>query len=111
MIFGDISQIFIGSWISAQKRDTRAILLKTASVRVSCIQNTQIREETIAKVFGKGDTFWTYHDHKYVSQVIRKYLLGCMYRDGICPSRVGEIYFGLTRLSISTPLASMWLKS
>jgi hypothetical protein len=30
------------------------------SVRVSCIQNTQIREETIAKVFGKVDTFWTY---------------------------------------------------
>jgi hypothetical protein len=29
-------------------------------VRVSCIQNTQIREETTAKVFGKVDTFWTY---------------------------------------------------
>jgi hypothetical protein len=29
-------------------------------VRVSCIQNTQIRGETIAKVFGKVDTFWTY---------------------------------------------------
>jgi hypothetical protein len=54
------SRIFTGSWISAQKRDTRAILLKTASVRVSCIQNTQIRGETIAKVFGKVDTFWTY---------------------------------------------------
>jgi hypothetical protein len=38
-----------------------AILLKTAFVRVSCIQNTQIRGETIAKVFGKVDTFWTYH--------------------------------------------------
>jgi hypothetical protein len=60
MIFGDFSRIFTGSWISAQKRDTRAILLKTASVRVSCIQNTQIRGETIAKVFGKVDTFWTY---------------------------------------------------
>jgi hypothetical protein len=29
-------------------------------VRVSCIQNTQIRGETIAKVFGKVYTFWTY---------------------------------------------------
>jgi hypothetical protein len=37
-----------------------AILLKTALVRVSCIQNTQIRGETIAKVFGKVNTFWTY---------------------------------------------------
>jgi hypothetical protein len=43
-----------------KKRDTGAILLKTASVRVSYIQNTQIRGETIAKVFGKVDTFWTY---------------------------------------------------
>jgi hypothetical protein len=41
-------------------RFTRAVLLKTASVRVSCIQNTQIRGETIAKVFEKVDTFWTY---------------------------------------------------
>jgi hypothetical protein len=49
------------SWISAQKQDTMAILLKTVLVRVSCIQNTQIRGETIAKVFGKVDTFWTYH--------------------------------------------------
>jgi hypothetical protein len=58
-------QYFLGffpeSWISAQKRDTKAILLKTALVRVSCIQNTQIRGETIAKVFGKLDTFWMYH--------------------------------------------------
>jgi hypothetical protein len=53
--------IFPESWISAQKRDTRAILLKTALVRVSCIQNIQIRGETTAKVFGKVDTFWTYH--------------------------------------------------
>jgi hypothetical protein len=60
MIFYDFSRIFTESWISAQKRDTRAILLKTVSVRVSCIQNTQIRGETIAKVFGKVDTFWTY---------------------------------------------------
>jgi hypothetical protein len=43
-----------------KKRDTRAILLKIALVRVSCIQNTQIRGETIAKVFRKVDTFWTY---------------------------------------------------
>jgi hypothetical protein len=61
MIFGDFSRIFTESWISAQKQDSRAILLKTASVRVSCIQNTQIRGETIAKVFGKVNTFWTYH--------------------------------------------------
>jgi hypothetical protein len=54
------SGIFHESSISAQKQDTRAILLKTALVHVSCIQNTQIREETIAKVFGKVDTFWTY---------------------------------------------------
>jgi hypothetical protein len=47
--------------ISAQKQDTRAILIKIASIRFSCIQNTQIRGETIAKVFRKVDTFWTYH--------------------------------------------------
>jgi hypothetical protein len=35
-----------------------------ALVRVSCIQNTQIRGETTAKVFGKVDTFWTYHPHE-----------------------------------------------
>jgi hypothetical protein len=60
MIFAVFSGIFPESWISAQKRDTRAILLKTSLVRVSCIQNTQIRGETTAKVFGKVDTFWTY---------------------------------------------------
>jgi hypothetical protein len=60
MIFAVFSGIFPESWISAQKQDTRAILLKTALVRVSCIQNTQIRGETTAKVFGKVDTFWTY---------------------------------------------------
>jgi hypothetical protein len=60
MIFANFSQIFTESWISTQKRDTRAILLKTALVHVSCIQNTQIRGETIAEVFGKVDTFWTY---------------------------------------------------
>jgi hypothetical protein len=43
-----------------KKRDTRAILLKTTLVRVSCIQNTQIRGKTIAKVFRKVHTFWTY---------------------------------------------------
>jgi hypothetical protein len=30
------------------------------SVHVSCIQNTQITGETIAKMFGKVDKFWTY---------------------------------------------------
>jgi hypothetical protein len=59
-IFAIFSGIFPESRISAQKRDTRAILLKTALVCVSCIQNTQIRGETIAKVFRKVDTFWTY---------------------------------------------------
>jgi hypothetical protein len=59
-IFVVFSGIFPESWISAQKRDTRAILLKITLVRVSCIQNTQIRGETITKVFGKVDTFWTY---------------------------------------------------
>ena len=34
--------------------------MKTLLVRVSCIQNTQVRIKTIAKVFGKVDTFWTY---------------------------------------------------
>jgi hypothetical protein len=59
-IFAVFSGIFPESQISAQKRDTRTILLKTALVRVSCIQNTQIKGETIAKVFGKVYTFWTY---------------------------------------------------
>jgi hypothetical protein len=45
------------------KRDTRAILLKTALVHVSCIQNTQIRGKTTAKGFRKVDTFWTYQWH------------------------------------------------
>jgi hypothetical protein len=60
MIFTVFSRIFPKSWISARKQDTRAILLKTALVRVSCIQNTQIRGETTAKVFREVDTFWTY---------------------------------------------------
>jgi hypothetical protein len=59
-IFAIFSRIFPESWISAKKQNTRAILLKTALVRVSCIQNIQIRGETIAEVFGKVDTFWTY---------------------------------------------------
>jgi hypothetical protein len=52
---------FSESWISTQNRDTRAILLKTMLVHVSCIQSTQIRGKTIAKGFRKVDTFWTYH--------------------------------------------------
>jgi hypothetical protein len=60
MNYAIFSRIFTESWISAQKRDTKAILLKTALVRVSCIQNTQIRGKTTAKRFGKVDTFWTY---------------------------------------------------
>jgi hypothetical protein len=36
-------EIFPESWISAQKQVTKAILLKAVLVRVSCIQNTQIR--------------------------------------------------------------------
>jgi hypothetical protein len=60
-MFAIFFEIFPESWISAQKQDTRAILLKTALVHASCIQNTQIRGETIAKVFEKVDTFWTYH--------------------------------------------------
>jgi hypothetical protein len=59
-IFATFSGIFPESRISAQKWDTRAILQKTALVPVACIQNTQIRGETIAKVFGKIDTFCTY---------------------------------------------------
>jgi hypothetical protein len=45
---------------SVSSSGSMGLLLKTASVRVSCIQNTQIRGETIAKVFGKVDMFWTY---------------------------------------------------
>jgi uncharacterized protein YjfI (DUF2170 family) len=60
MNFAIFSGIFPESQISAQKQDTRAILLKIALVPVSCIQNTQIGGETTAKVFGKVDTFWTY---------------------------------------------------
>jgi hypothetical protein len=52
MIFAVFSGIFPESWISAQKQDTRAILLKIVLVHVSCIQNKQIR--------GEVDTFWTY---------------------------------------------------
>jgi hypothetical protein len=64
--FAVFSRIFPESWIFAQKQDTRAIMLKIALVHISCIQNTQIRGETTAKMFGKVDTFWTYqHDELY----------------------------------------------
>jgi hypothetical protein len=57
-------QYFLGFFLKVgflhKKWDTRAILLKIALVYVSCIQNTQIRGETKAKVFTKVDTFWTY---------------------------------------------------
>jgi hypothetical protein len=59
-MFAIFSGIFPENWISAQKQDTRAIMLKTALVHVSCIQNTQIREETTSRVFRKVDMFWTY---------------------------------------------------
>ena len=42
MNIGVFFGIFPESWISAQKQDTKAILLKTSLVRVGCIQNTQI---------------------------------------------------------------------
>ena len=54
------SEFFSKVDFSAQKEDTRAILLKTALVHVSCIQIIQVRGKTTAKVFGKVDTFWTY---------------------------------------------------
>jgi hypothetical protein len=65
-------QYFLGFFLKVgflHKKDTRAILLKIALVRVSCIQNTQIRGETIAKVFGKVDTFWTYQYGKALALV------------------------------------------
>ena len=40
-----------------------AVLLKTASVRVSSIQIMQVRVQNKAKVFGKVDTMETYHLH------------------------------------------------
>jgi hypothetical protein len=59
-----VLQYFLGIFLKVgflqKKRDTRAILLKTALVSVSCIQNTQIRGKTTTKGFGKVDTFWTY---------------------------------------------------
>jgi hypothetical protein len=61
MNFAVFSGFFLKVGFLHKKRDTRAILLKTALVHVSCIQNTQIRGETIAKGFEKVDTFWTYH--------------------------------------------------
>ena len=41
-----------------------AILLKTTSIHVSSNQIMQIRGKTIAKVFGKIDTFVTYQGYK-----------------------------------------------
>jgi hypothetical protein len=49
MNFAVFSGIFPEIRISAQKQDTKAILLKTALVRVSCIQNTQISGKTTTK--------------------------------------------------------------
>jgi hypothetical protein len=69
MIFAIFSRIFTENWKSAQKRDSRAILLKTVLVHVSYIQNTQIRGETIVKVFGKVDTFWTYQLSYFVAGI------------------------------------------
>jgi hypothetical protein len=43
--------------------------LKTTLVRVSCIQNTQIRGETTAKVFEKVDMFWTYQQQSQATKV------------------------------------------
>jgi hypothetical protein len=60
MGFSIFSGNFSESWISEQKRDTGAILLKTTSVRVSGIQNTHDRGQTTTKVFGKVDMFCTY---------------------------------------------------
>ena len=42
------------------KNNTMAVLLKTASIRVSSIQIMQVRVQTRAKVFGKVDTLETY---------------------------------------------------
>ena len=42
------------------KNNSMAVLLKTASVRVSSIQNMQVESKTRGKVFGKVDTTETY---------------------------------------------------
>jgi hypothetical protein len=87
-IFAVFFEIFPESWISAQKQDTRAILLKIALVRVSCIQNTQIRGETITKVFGEVDTFWTYQLCSIGEDGIREKLtVGALIGDGDNPTR------------------------
>jgi hypothetical protein len=66
-----ILQYFLGFFLKVgflhKNKDTSAILLKTALVRVSSIQNTQIRGETTAKVFGKVDTFWTYQKLRWLN--------------------------------------------
>ena len=51
---------FIPRTFFMHKDNTMAILLKTASVRVSSIQIMQVRSKTRAKVFGKVDTLETY---------------------------------------------------
>jgi hypothetical protein len=64
-------------------------------VRVSCIQNTQIREETTTKVLGKVDTFWTYQAR----------FQHCTY------SHLGDIMtfvYGYLRCEISWELVSSW---
>jgi hypothetical protein len=61
--------------------------LKTALVRVSCIQNTQIRGETIAKVFGKVDTFWTYQV-PVVQSANRRFTHSCLKLDGLRPQPI-----------------------
>ena len=54
--FHDIPRIFI----FCTKNNTMAVLLKTASVRVSSIQIIQVRVQNKGKVFGKVDTTETY---------------------------------------------------
>ena len=56
------------------------------SVLNNCMDDPRELAETLAQ-----------RTRSEIVQVIGKYLLGCMYRDGICPSQVGEIYFEPTR--------------
>jgi hypothetical protein len=81
-----------------KKRDTRAILLKIALVRISCIQNTQIRGETIAKVFGKVDTFWTYQSHPVLfPRCCAQISFGCRRR---LPSPISALALPLAALAL-----------
>jgi hypothetical protein len=89
-IFAIFSRIFPESQISAQKRDTKAILLKIALVRVSCIQNTQIRGETIAKVFGKVYTFWTYQLLKDGPSIAWEEIVSLFYSKFYPPSEIDK---------------------